>query len=379
MSKRVVIVGGGVGGTIIANLLAKKMRPELKKGELVIDVISDKAEHFYQPGLLYMLFGMKHYEELVRNEIDLLDPMVALHIHPAIKIDKDKNEVHLKNGVIIKYDILVLATGSRPAPEMIPGLKEGGNWFYEVEACRKLRHELMTFKGGKIVLTIGLPHKCPVAPLEVSYMMDEWFRQRGLRDKVDYTYTYPIGRLHGLESVAHFAAKTFPKHGINTETLYNMKEVDPNKKTVTSLEGVTLKYDLLITIPPHKGAQVIEDSGLGQNGFVPTDKFTLKMEGSTNIYVVGDTTNLPISKAGSTAHFESDIIVENIASELRNGLTPFRYDGKVFCFIETGLSKATYIMFDYNNPPNPVTPSALIHWFKLTYNKVYWLTPMGIL
>ncbi len=379
MSKRVVIVGGGVGGTIIANLLAKKMRSEIKKGEVTIDVVSDKPEHFYQPGLLYMLFGLKHYDELVRDERGLLDPMVELHLHPAIKIDKDKNEVHLKNGVVMKYDILVLATGSRPVPEMIPGLKEGGNWFYEVDACLKLRNELMNFKGGKIVLTIGLPHKCPVAPLEVSYMLDDWFRQRGLRDKVDFTYTYPIGRLHGLESVAHFAAKTFPKHGINTETLFNMKEVDPNKKTVTSLEGVTLKYDLMITIPPHKGAQVIEDSGLGQNGFVPTDRFTLKMEGSTNIYVVGDTTNLPISKAGSTAHFESDVIVENIASELRDGLTPFRYDGKVFCFIETGMTKATYIMFDYNNPPNPVTPSALIHWFKLTYNKVYWLTPMGIL
>lgn len=379
MSKRVVIVGGGVGGTIIANLLAKKMRSELKKGELVIDLVSDKAEHFYQPGLLYMLFGLKHHDELARDERGLLDPMVELHLHPATKIDKDKNEVHLKNGVVFKYDILVIATGSRPVPEMIPGLKEGGNWFYEVDACLKLRNELMNFKGGKIVLTIGLPHKCPVAPLEVSYMLDDWFRQRGIRDKVDYTYTYPIGRLHGLESVANFAAKTFPKHGINTEIFFNMKEVDPNKKTVTSLEGVTLKYDLMITIPPHKGAQLIEDSGLGQNGFIPTDKFTLKMEGSTNVYVVGDTTNLPISKAGSTAHFESDVIVENIASEIRDGLTPFRYDGKVFCFIETGMTKATYIMFDYNNPPNPVAPSALIHWFKLTYNKVYWLTPMGIL
>ena len=379
MSKRVVIVGGGVGGTIIANLLAKKMRHELKKGELVIDVVSDKPEHFYQPGLLYMLFGLKHHDELVRDERNLLDPMVELHLHPAVKIDKDKNEVHLKNGVVIKYDIVVIATGSRPTPEMIPGLREGGHWFYEVDACLKLRHELMTFKGGKIVLAIGLPHKCPVAPLEVTYMLDDWFRQRGIRDKVEYTYTYPIGRLHGLEPVAHFAAKTFPKHGILSETLFNMKEVDPNKKTVTSLEGVTLKYDLLLTIPPHKGAQVIEDSGLGQNGFIPTDRFTLKMEGTTNVYVVGDTTNLPISKAGSTAHFESDIIVENIASELRDGLTPFRYDGKVFCFIETGMTKATYIMFDYNNPPNPVAPSALIHWFKLTYNKVYWLTPMGIL
>ncbi len=379
MSKRVVVVGGGVGGTIIANLLAKKMRQELKKGELVIDVVSDKPEHLYQPGLLYVLFGLKQHEELVRNERDLLDPMVELHLHPAVKIDKDKNEVHLKNGAVLKYDIVVLATGCRPAPEMIKGLKEGGHWFYEYDACLKLRHELMNFKGGKIVLTIGMPHKCPVAPLEVSYMLDDWFRQRGVRDKVEYTYTYPIGRLHGLEPVAHFAAKTFPKHGIKSETLFNMKEVDVNKKTVTSLEGSTLNYDILITIPPHKGAQVIEDSGLGQNGFVPTDKFTLKMEGSNNVYVVGDTTNLPISKAGSTAHFESDIIVENICSELREGLTPFRYDGKVFCFIETGMSSATYIMFNYTTPPSPVTPSALIHWFKLTYNKVYWLTPKGIL
>ncbi|MFW0883769.1 NAD(P)/FAD-dependent oxidoreductase [Candidatus Acidulodesulfobacterium sp. H_13] len=379
MSKRVIIVGGGVGGTIIANLLAKKMRPEIRKGELIIDVISDKAEHFYQPGLLYMLFGLKQYEELVRDERGLLDPMVELHLNPAVGINKDKNEVSLKNGVVMKYDILVIATGSKPAPEMIPGLKEGGHWFYELDACLKLRNELMNFKGGKIVLTIGMPHKCPVAPLEVTYMLDDWFRQRGIRDKVDYTYTYPIAKLHGIDSVAQFASKTFPKRGIKSEIFFNMKEVDPNKKTVTSIEGTTLKYDLLISVPPHKGAGVIEDSGLGQGGFIPTDKFTLKMKDSKNIYVVGDTTNLPISKAGSTAHFESDVIVENIASELRDGLTPFRYDGKVFCFIETGLTKATYVMFNYETPPNPVAPSALIHWLKLTYNKVYWLTPMGIL
>ena len=379
MSKRVVIVGGGVGGTIIANLLAKKMRQEVKKGDVIIDVVSDNPIHFYQPGLLYMLIGLKNQEELTRDERKLLDPMVELHLHPAVKIDKDKNEVHLKNGVILNYDILVIATGSKPAPEVIPGLREGGNWFYELDACLKLRQELMNFKGGKIVLAIGLPHKCPVAPLEVTFMLDDWFRQKGVRDKVEYTYTYPIGRLHGLETVANFAAKMFPERDIKSETLFNMKEVDANKKTITSIEGVTLKYDLLITIPPHKGAQVIEDSGLGQNGFIPTDRYTLKMEGSNNVYVVGDTTNLPISKAGSTAHFESDIIVENIASEIRDGLTPFRYDGKVFCFIETGLTKGTYIMFDYNNPPNVVPPSSLIHWFKLTYNKVYWLTPMGIL
>ncbi len=162
------------------------------------------------------------------------------------------------------------------------------------------------------------------------------------------------------------------------EALINV--IDNAAKTVTSLEGETLDYDLLVAIPPHMGQDVIGRSGLGDAGqWIPTDRHSLRMEGSDNIFVLGDATNLPISKAGSTAHFEADVVVANLVHRLRGGLGSMTYDGKVFCFIETGLKRATYITFDYDHPPVPSAPSELIHLYKLAYNRMYWLTPAGLL
>ncbi len=110
-----------------------------------------------------------------------------------------------------------------------------------------------------------------------------------------------------------------------------------------------------------------------------TDRYTLKAEGLENVYVVGDATNLPVSKAGSVAHFEAEVVAENIAAEIK-GLPPTaRYFGKAMCFIETGFGEATYIWFDYETPPRFVKPNKFIHWMKLAYNRMYWLTARGML
>ncbi|MDA8066428.1 MAG: FAD/NAD(P)-binding oxidoreductase [Thermaerobacter sp.] len=380
MGKRVVVVGGGVGGTIVANHLARKLGRELELGDLEITMISPDAQHFYQPGLLYVMFDLTRPEELSRSQASLLEPGIRLVQDWADHIDKDKGEVRTRAGQTFPYDFLLLATGSRPSPQLIPGLAEGGHLFYTLDGALKLREALFNFQGGKVVVTVGVPHKCPVAPLEVTFMLDAWFRQRGLRDKVELTYTYPIGRLHALEPVANWAVPQFAARDIHGETFFNLKEVDAKARQLTSIEGTTLPYDLLISVPPHQGAQVIIDSGVGdKGGWVPTGKHTLLMEGTDNVFVVGDTTNLPISKAGSTAHFEADVIADNLASRLQGYPGGRSYDGKVFCFVETGLEQATYVWFNFETPPNPVPPSQAIHWFKLAYNKAYWLTPKGVL
>jgi len=185
--------------------------------------------------------------------------------------------------------------------------------------------------------------------------------------------------LHTLEPVAQWASAEFQRHGIKSEIFFNTKSVDAQGRTVTSEEGTTLPYDLLVTIPPHSGQQVILDSKLGIGGWVPTDRHTLLREGSSNVFVVGDTTNLPISKAGSTAHFEADTIVDNLASLIKEDQWARHYDGKVFCFVETGLNSGTYVWFNYTTPPNPGPPSQMVHWFKLAYNRLYWLSARGLL
>ncbi len=379
MKTRILIVGAGMGGTIVANGLARSLSNELRIGDASVTILGTTPNHFYQPGLLYVPFGRAREPELSRTERSILNRRVNFVMDPAKLIDVDHNCVEAESGKIYRYDYLVIATGSRLAPEMIPGLKEGAYQFYDLEGARKTRAALDDFDGGRIVININVPHKCPVAPLEVTLMLEEHLCERGIRDKSEITYTYPIGRLHGLEPVAHWAVPEFDRRGIQYETFFNTKEVDPEKQTITSEEGETLSYDLLITIPPHKGAAVIEKSGLGANGWIPTDTKNLLRKDSDNVFVVGDTTDIPISKAGSTAHFEADTVIQNITHLVLEGRWARQYDGKVFCFIETGMNTGTYIWFNYETPPKPTPPTQMVHWAKLAYNRMYWLSAGGLL
>ncbi len=374
---KILIVGGGMGGTILANNLARRMREELKTGKASITMLSASDKHMYQPGLLYVAVGKMNPSELYRDQVSLLEPSIEFKVDPVTEFDLDNNKVTAKSGTTYNYDIIVIATGSRTHAEGTPGLAEHAEQFYTEADAVKMYKSLEAFEGGKVVVAVGVPHKCPMAPLEITFMLVDYFKQRGIWDKVQLHYTYPIGRTHSLEPVAKWATPEFERLGISYETLFNMKEVTAN--SVISEEGTEEEYDLLITVPSHKGMQVIEDAGLGAGGFIPTDRQRLNMEGRDNVYVVGDTTNLPISKAGSTAHFEAEALAENIASLATIGTATRNYDGKVFCFIEAGEGKATYAMFNYQNPPDPKAPTAGIHWFKTAYNKMYWASARGLL
>ncbi|MBI5137778.1 MAG: NAD(P)/FAD-dependent oxidoreductase [Nitrospirae bacterium] len=379
MTTRILIVGGGLAGTIVANGLCRQLGRELAKGAVNITMLGADERHLYQPGLLYIPFGRMREAELFREQRKVLSHHVYFHVDPATAIDVDGRTVTTASGKEYGYDYLVLATGSRITPEEVPGMAEGAHWFYDLAGARRLREALGVFTGGRIVVNVNVPHKCPVAPIEVTFMLHDFLKERGLWDKTELTYTYPIGRLHGLEPVANWAQPEMDRLGIKYETFFNAESVDPNARTVTSMEGSTLPYDLLITIPPHKGAQVIENSGLGKGGWVATDKKTLHRVGSNNVFVVGDTTDIPISKAGSTAHFEADTLVDNLVSLIQEGCMAREYDGKVFCFIEAGLNRGTYVWFNYQVPPNPVPPSRMVHWFKLAYNRMYWLSARGLM
>jgi sulfide:quinone oxidoreductase len=379
MAKRILIVGGGLAGTIVANGLCRQLRAELSAGSVVINMIGATDKHLYQPGLLYLPFGRARESELFRDQRKVLDRRVPYFVDPAKHIDVDKQSVTTQSGKTHSYDYLVIATGSRIRPDNIPGMTEGAHWFYDLDGARKMRDALAAFQGGRVVINVNAPHKCPVAPLEIVFMLREHLAAKGLLDKSEITYTYPIGRLHALEPVANWTVPEFQRHGIKSETFFNTKSIDPKAKTITSEEGTTLGYDLLVTIPPHTGQQVIVDSNLGAGGWVPTGRNTLLRDGSKNVFVVGDTTNIPISKAGSTAHFEADTIIDNLASLIKEDRWAREYDGKVFCFVETGLSSGTYVWFNYATPPNPGPPSQMIHWFKLAYNRLYWLSARGLL
>ncbi|HXZ48909.1 MAG TPA: FAD/NAD(P)-binding oxidoreductase [Usitatibacter sp.] len=376
---KILVVGGGTGGTIVANNLSRRLAREIRAGKVAITLLSASDRHMYQPGLLYVAFGKMSPDELYRDQASLLEPSIAFHADPVVNFDLDRNRVTTQSGGVHEYDILVIATGSRIVPEEIPGLAEGAEHFFTEEAAVRLHKRLMHFQGGTIALTVSIPHKCPVAPVEAMFLLHDFFKARGIRDKVKLRYLYPVNHVHATANVARWAKPEFDEAGIEYETLFNVKEIDPARKVIHSEEGTEAPYDLLIAIPPHRGMEVIEKNRLGEDGWIPTDRYKLTMDGHENVYVIGDATNIPVSKTGSAAHYEAELVAENIASLVKTGAPGREYDGRVYCFIEAGFDRATYNSFDYMNLPELKPPTKSVHWFKVAYNQMYWTTVRGLL
>jgi len=382
--KRILILGGGVGGTLTANLLIKKLRRQVKAGEVTITVVDQTGQHTYQPGFMYIAMGGERAEKLQRPERGLLDARINLVVGEVARVDEEARVVHLHDGLPLAYDYLVLATGSRILPEAIEHFDTEAHHFYTAEAALKLRKALDAFKGGRIVVAIaGMPYKCPPAPLEVSFLIESELRDRGLRDKSEVHFCSPIGRAFTIESVSEMVTPIFEHKGIEVHTFFNVEGIDPTRHVVQSLEGEELPYDLLILVPPHKGQQFLMDSGLAPapGGWLPTDRATLQVGGRVNVFALGDATDLPLSKAGSTAHFEAPVVTERIAAAIEGRAVNHKhgdYLGKVMCFFEIGDGKGTLLQFDYEHPPKPPKPNQLWHLGKIVFNKTYWHTvPKG--
>lgn len=375
MPARVVVLGGGVGGTLIANLLDKDLGHDVQ-----VTVVDPTGMHDYQPGYLYVALGEAKGHWLTREERTLLRGDIDLAIERAIRIHPDAGTVQLERGGELAYDYLVIATGARLVPEAIPGLSEGSFEFYSLPGAERLSQELARFKGGRIKIGVaGIPYKCPPAPVEFTFMVEEYLRKRGLRDRSEVELLSPLNRAFTIESASKLIAPIMEERGIGLTTFFNVEAVDPSAGIVESLEGEKQEYDLLVLVPPHKGQQVVIDSGLGDpGGWLPTDKHTLNVEGQEHIFALGDATNLPISKSGSTAHFEAPVIASRIASLIHGTAPKENYGGRVMCFLETGNGQATSLRFDYEHPPVPPQPNRAWHMAKWLFNRMYWETvPQG--
>jgi sulfide:quinone oxidoreductase len=374
--KKVVILGGGVGGTIVANLLAKKLRAD----EAEVTLVDKTGKHVYQPGFVYVAFEKQRPKKLVRDERNLLRKRVRLVVGEAVKIDTEGKKVHLADERVLEYDRLIIALGARLTPDELPGFNESAHHFYSLEAAVKLRQALEEFKGGKVVVTVAsVPYKCPPAPSEAACQLDYYFVKKGIRDKVDIHFLSPLSRVFPLEPVNPVVEKAFAQHNIRSTIFFNTDSIEPERKLVNSVEGESVPYDLLIMVPPHRGAKVVEDSGLGdRGGWLPTDKFTLRTKAHPDIFALGDCTDIPVSKSGAAAHFQAKVIAENIVADLRGEPATAKYDGHVMCYCDAGYHKGISMSFDYEHPPVP-PPLSLKDWMgKRLLNRVYWmLVPTG--
>ena len=375
MPARVVVLGGGVGGTLTANLLDKELGRDVQ-----VTVVDPTGMHDYQPGYLYVALGEAKGHWLTREERTLLRRGIDLAIERAVLIDPAAGTVQMDSGASIPWDYLVIATGARLVPEQIPGLLEGSHEFYSLVGAERLSQELHRFTGGRIKVGVaGIPYKCPPAPVEFTFMVDGYLRHKGLRDKSQVELLSPLNRAFTIESASTLIQPIMERRDIGLTTFFNVESVDPSAGVVESLEGEKQEYDLLVLVPPHRGAQVVSDSNLGDpGGWLPTDRRTLNVQGYDRIFALGDATDLPISKSGSTAHFEAPVIASRIASQVKGNTPKESYGGRVMCFLETGDGKATSLRFDYEHPPVPPQPNRAWHVAKWLFNRLYWETvPQG--
>ena len=386
--RHLVILGGGTGGTMMANKLA----PVLDEHEWQITIVDSTDKHYYQPGFLFVPFGMYRLREIVKPRSQFLPEGVKVVIAGVDHIDTDKNAVFLGDNSVLKYDYLIVATGADIHPEQTEGLMDE-EWgkskfdFYTPHGADRLGKFLKGWQGGKLVVNIAeMPIKCPVAPLEFLFLADAYFTERGMRDKVDLHLVTPLSGAFTKPKASEILGDFLERKKITVTPDFGLGRVDSKEKKIIAWDDTEVGYDLLVSIPTNMGDACIERSGLGNElKFVATDKETLLAEGHENIFVLGDATNLPSSKAGSVVHFQSEILLENFLEHVDKRPMPARFDGHTNCFIESGFGKGLLIDFNYKTEPLPgefplpgVGPFTLLgessinHYGKLMFRWVYW-------
>jgi sulfide:quinone oxidoreductase len=385
--KRVVILGAGTGGTIMANLLRRRLR----KSEWAITVVDRDNDHYYQPGFLFIPFGFYTREDIVKPRSKFLPRGVEFIVSEVDRIDPPANEVVFLDGSRIAYDTLIVATGAEIVPAETPGMLDG--WrdtifdFYTPDGAAALAEKLKALPGGRIVIHVNeTPIKCPVAPLEFAFFCDDCLRRHHRRDKIELVYVTPLPGAFTKPVASKALGALLDEKRVQIVTDFNAERIDAAARKIIGYDGREITYDLLVTVPTNMGSEMIERSGLGNEfRFLPTDPHTLRSKKHENIFAIGDATDLPTSKAGSVAHFQAEILAENVLRAIEGKPLEPAFDGHSNCFVEAGKRKAILIDFNYDVEPLPgrfpfpivgpmplLKPSRINHWGKLAFRWIYW-------
>jgi sulfide:quinone oxidoreductase len=386
--KKLLILGAGTAGTIMANKLAGV----LSRDEWQITVVDRDETHHYQPGYLFVPFGIYAPHDIVKPRRDYLPRGLEVVIAGIDVIEPEQNRVRLQGGRVLAYDFLIIATGAHPVPAQTEGLL-GDEWqksvfdFYTLDGATALARRLKHWEGGRLVINIvEMPIKCPVAPLEFAFLADWFFTEQGIRKDVEIEYVTPLPGAFTKPKASALLGDFLDRKNIRLAAEFSVGQVDQAGKKIVSWDNREIGYDLLITIPTNMGDEAIARSGFGDElNFIATDKHTLRSKVKENIFVIGDATDLPASKAGSVAHFEADILFANILDAIDGRALRAKFDGHANCFIESGFNKGLLIDFNYETEPLPgkfplpgVGPFSLLeetkmnHYGKMMFRWVYW-------
>jgi sulfide:quinone oxidoreductase len=387
--KKLVILGAGTAGTMVAN----KLSQILDNNDWKITVVDQDEVHYYQPGFLFIPFGIYGENDVIKPKRDFLPSGVEMILSEIEVVEPEENRVRLvKDNRILNYDYLIIATGTHPRPDETPGLDDG-EWrksvheFYTYEGAVALANHMRTWEGGRLVLNIvEMPIKCPVAPLEFLFLADWHFHELGMRDKVDLTLVTPLPGAFTKPRATKILSNMLEERNIKVVPEFMAESVDPDRKVLISYEEEEVPFDLLVTVPVNMGAEYIERSGLGDElNHVPVDKHTFLSSQYDNIFALGDAANLPTSKAGSVAHFAAEIFVDNFLRYIDGLEMNEKFDGHANCYIESGYGKGILIDFNYDVEPLPgkfplpgIGPFSLLqesemnHWGKMMFRWIYW-------
>ncbi|GAA3809274.1 type III sulfide quinone reductase, selenoprotein subtype [Nocardioides panacisoli] len=385
---RLVILGAGTAGTMVAN----KLRKKLSERHWAITIVDRDDEHHYQPGYLFVPFGDYTREDIVRSRRHVLHHGINLVYGEIDVVDPERKLVRLDGGLTLDYDYLVIATGTSPRPDETPGML-GDEWhrsifdFYSLEGAEALATALERFDHGRLVVQIcEMPIKCPVAPLEFTFLADAYLRQRGVRDRVEMLYVTPLDGAFTKPVASEHLGGMLDERKVDVVTDFMIERVDQERKVLVSYDEREVPYDVLVTIPVNMGADYLARSGLGDElNYVPVDKHTLLSTAYDTIFAIGDASNAPASKAGSVAHFEVEIFIDNFLQHVAGEPMTGSFDGHANCFVESGDGKALLIDFNYDTEPLPgkyplpvVGPMSLLeetranHLGKLAFRQIYW-------
>jgi len=376
--KQILILGGGIGGLVAANKLRKKLGKEHK-----IILIDKNDKHVYAPSFLWVMEGKRNAEKIQKPLERLKRKGISFVNEKVVKIEPEKNIIKTnKNN--FNYDYLIISLGAELVPENINGLSQAGYNLYQIKEVERLRDDLKRFKGGKVAIVISsLPFKCPAAPYEAAFLLDEYFSKKIIRGKTEINIftpeTLPMPAA-GSEN-GKIIKSILESRNISFNPEVQLISVNPNKKELKFKEDRIVNYDILIFVPPHQGPKVIKDSKLGNEaGWIPVDKNTLKTK-YNNVFAIGDVASItldsgkPLSKAGVFAHLEAEVVAENIAAEINGLKLNKRYDGQAYCFLELGYGKSGFAAGNFYSKPAPMIkmrrPGRLWHFGKILLEK-YW-------
>jgi sulfide:quinone oxidoreductase len=384
--RNILILGAGAGGTIVANMLRK----ELSEKEWRITIIDRDECHYYQPGYLFIPFGVYSEQDVIKPKKEFIPRGVDFVLDEIVKVDPGQRRVETRLGQY-DYDWLIIATGCDIQPSEIDGMMDAWRTdvfdFYTLEGSMALRQKLKYFEAGRVVLNIAeIPYKCPIAPLEFVFMADWFFTVNGVRDKVEIEFVTPLDNVFTKPVAAKALADVAVQKNIKVTPYFDLAQVNAKEKTIESHKGEKIGYDLLVAIPPNMGDQALIDSEVADPvGYVPTNNETLQAEQFERIYVIGDTTNVPTSKAGSVAHYQAYTLVDNLMREIDGYPPKSKFDGHATCFLASGFEKAILLDFNYKVEPLPgkfpfpgMGPFSLLqeslsnHWGKMMFRWVYW-------